>query len=513
MTDKINQSSKIAIIIGAGASSDFFPAEFSFPVGEALIKNICNQKEIANFFCNEICDSFKNIFIKKFNRQWTEKSSDRYNEILHFKQKYGTDLHFKQKYGTDKESLFYSHQVFCEFLKNETNVLNFNFLKIKNSFYNYLTNKDSNSNLNNFIHILDKSGKSELLDLLYKNFNANEEDLSEDEKQDKNSHLFYKIICANSNSRYLHISALVKYYQPFSIDELLDSINNDKIDYLDPLKINEEDLKEILDINEDDPKKLKNKFKIELIEAGKSLIALFLLRSEKKDLFNNPNPETNAKIWYRHIRNLIITSGNDGDEIKEKIKNITIISFNYDRSLDYYLRTKLKKEYYDAIKEQIFYPYGKLAKDNWDFNDYGSFIKKDKPFKPYSESDLKKIENMGKGLKVIGEIMKEEVSSQNELSEIKKNLSESRKIYFLGFAFHEANCGLLALDKFSTIHNQIDIYYTNYAESSSIDQVVEKFFKSSTKQSKKKINDQFIVNSSKCKGVYDALIYDFKLIF
>ena len=502
MTDKINQSSKIAIIIGAGASSDFFPEEFSFPVGEALIKNICNQKEIANFFWNEICESFKNIFIKKFNRQLTEKSSDRYNEILHF----------KQKYGADNESLFDSHKVFCEFLINETNKLNFNFLQIKDSFFQYLKIKNIN-NLENFIYKIDKLGQSELLDLLYKNCNANEEDLSDDEKQNKNSHLFYKIICANSNFRYLHISALVKYYQPFSIDELLDSINNDKIDYLDPLKIKEEDLKEILDINEDDPKKLKNQFKIELIKAGKSLIALFLLRSENKDLFNNSNPEIDTKIWYRHIRNLIITSGNDCDEIKEKIKNITIISFNYDRSLDYYLRTKLKNEHYDEIVKQIFYPYGKLAKDNWDFNDYGSFLKKDKPFKPYSESELKEIENMGKGLKVIGEIMKEEVSTQNELSEIQKKLSESGKIYFLGFAFHEANFRLLALDEFSTIHNQIDIYYTNYAESSSIDQVVEKIFKSSTKQSKKKINDQFAVNSSKCKGVYDALIYDFKLIF
>jgi hypothetical protein len=55
--------------------------------------------------------------------------------------------------------------------------------------------------------------------------------------------ILYKIIFANSNSRYLHISALVNYYQPFSIDELLDSIINDKIDYLDPLKIKEEDLK------------------------------------------------------------------------------------------------------------------------------------------------------------------------------------------------------------------------------------------------------------------------------
>jgi hypothetical protein len=505
MTDKNNQSPKIAIIIGAGASADFFPKEFSFPVGEALIKNICNKKEIASFFWNEICESFQNIFIKKFLLQLKEKPSDRYREILHFTQQYTTNI----------ERLFHSHNLFCDFLKNEINKLDSNFLEIKNMFYEY--SKKENLDNGNFIFQLGKDGVYELLDLLYKNFNVNEEDLSDNEKKDKNCHLFYKIICANSNSRYLHISALVNYYQPFSIDELLDSINNDKIDYLDCLKINEEDLKEILNISaedlknyedEDHPEILKKLFKNELIKAGKSLIALFLLRSEKKDLFNNPNPETDAKIWYRHIRNLIITSGNDSAEIKEKIKNITIISFNYDRSLDYYLRAKLKKEYYDAIKEQIFYPYGKLAKDNWDYNDYGSFAKKDNYFKHYNE-----IENMGKGLKVIGEIKEEEVSTQNELSEIQKNLSESSKIYFLGFAFHEANCRLLALDKFSTSCDQINIYYTNLAESSSIDQVVKKIFKSSTKQSKKKVNDQFIINSSRRKGVYNALIDDFKLIF
>jgi hypothetical protein len=143
-----------------------------------------------------------------------------------------------------------------------------------------------------------------------------------------------------------------------------------------------------------------------LIKAGKSLITLFLIGSEKKDLFNNSNPEIYTKIWYRHIGNLIITSGNDSAEISEKIKNITIISFNYDRSLDYYLRTKLKKEYYDAIKEQIFYPYGKLAKDNWGYSDYGSFAKNNKP---YEEGEWKKIEDTGEGLKVIGEIKKEVV--------------------------------------------------------------------------------------------------------
>jgi hypothetical protein len=68
---------------------------------------------------------------------------------------------------------------------------------------------------------------------------------------------------------------------------------------------------------------------------------------------------------------------------------------------------------------------------------------------------------------------------------------------------------LLALDKFSTIHHQINIYYTNFAENSSIDQVVKKIFKSSAQQSKKKVNDQFIINSSGRKGVYNVLRDDF----
>ena len=93
----------------------------------------------------------------------------------------------------------------------------------------------------------------------------------------------------------------------------------------------------------------------EFIKAGKELIAYHLLKSEKTKLFEN----IDAKIWYCYIRNLIIT-GKDDAEISKNIVNITIISFNYDRSLDYYLRTRLDK-YYSQIQKRIFYPYGKLS--------------------------------------------------------------------------------------------------------------------------------------------------------
>lgn len=214
-------------------------------------------------------------------------------------------------------------------------------------------------------------------------------------------------------SPYQFISRLVTHYQPFSIDELLNSIKRDKIDILSPLGLKDKDLPMV--INKYNSEFLSHdksniqpyeQFKNDLISAGKTLIAIFLLRSEKAELFEN---NCDAKIWYRHIRNLII-SGKDDSEIYNNISNLTIISFNYDRSLDYYLRTRLSK-YYSKIKERIIYPYGKLAndkqedsKDDKDFEDsYGKFDKGGE-FAPYSFDEIKKFEELGKGLRVIGEL-------------------------------------------------------------------------------------------------------------
>lgn len=47
-------------------------------------------------------------------------------------------------------------------------------------------------------------------------------------------------------SPYRFISRLVAYYQPFSIDELLDSIKHDKIDILSPLGLKKDDLPRVI---------------------------------------------------------------------------------------------------------------------------------------------------------------------------------------------------------------------------------------------------------------------------
>jgi hypothetical protein len=549
------EDKKIVIVVGAGASADFNPKHFSFPVGEALIKNICNKEEIASFFWNEICESFRNVVSKKIDQA-----------MINF------------------------HNIFCDFLGGKDaskSMINSNSHELIDPFCLYLQNKAELKEQISFCYFgnfgnnnVNRESVLHNLIALYKDINANYDDLSEKEKNDKKECKFYKIIIANCNSLHLQISRLVNYYQPFSIDELLDSIKTDKIDILEPLNLDSSELKNILKDSENkSDEELRNQFKNELINAGKTLIALFLLRSEKRDLFDNPNPQNDAKIWYRHIRNLIINSGKNDNEIAKKIENITIISFNYDRSLDYYLRTRLKK-YYDKIEKRIFYPYGKLAVDNWDCDDYGKY-NKDGKFNPYNDDELREIEELGQGLRVIGEL-DEEVVIQEELDkETKKKLKDfqdlknrklknpnnnsgsdlqdylekifrenyidklneiyiylgnkneeffderkqqiskhqkdcnfflkryqanysllqCKKIYFLGFAFHEPNCDLLTLKETQSCSDK-NIYYTNFDESESLNKMVKSFF-----------NGDTFINPSKRKGVYDALMHDFKLGF
>jgi hypothetical protein len=579
------EDKKIVIVVGAGASCDFIVSEdkkfnenhgnikyeiwgnpqtiadkdadknakyflseknrnnYSFPSGEALIKMIGNTSKIAKIFLKKIInDNRFSIFIEKLILENENKE-----KIL------------DEKYSVMEQM----------WVSGETT----NFGSSTYGYSNLLANLNPGK-----ISAIPSQNSEQKLRKILKIKNGDNFDVT-----------FLDLIVENfiNYSPYLQISRLVKYYQPFSIDELLDSIKTNKIDILEPLKIKKEDLKAILKSSEEDSKKLEKQFRNELINAGKTLIALFLLQSEKRDLFDNPNPQNDAKIWYRHIRNLIINSAKDSAEIKKQIQNLTIISFNYDRSLDYYLRTRLS-DYYAEIKERIFYPYGKLAEENWDCDDYGKY-NKDGKFNPYNDDELREIEELGQGLRVIGEL-DEEVVIQEELdeetreklqdfqklkkgielisqiptntkftrNEIKDSLEnqdnklkkfanylqekneelsdenpkkkiiehhqkdcefllkrvggiyglvQSDKLYFLGFAFHQANCNLLGLNQLYKINYQGNIYYTNFDESESINNAVKEIFIIGKEPWK------LTIHESKRKGVYDALMHDFKLGF
>jgi len=59
------ENNKIVIVVGAGASADFQPENFRFPVGEALIKMIGNPRKIFDIFGNLILDEiYKDVIVK-----------------------------------------------------------------------------------------------------------------------------------------------------------------------------------------------------------------------------------------------------------------------------------------------------------------------------------------------------------------------------------------------------------------------------------------------------------------
>lgn len=286
-------------------------------------------------------------------------------------------------------------------------------------------------------------------------------------------------------SHYDNLGHLAKHYQPFSIDELLDSVKKDKI-------LTAIDALGTVFHRGAIEQKLSEEQKEYIIQSGKEMIAYHLLRSEKIELFKN----IDAKIWYRHIRNLIIT-GKDDAEISENIANLTIVSFNYDRSLDYYLRTRLAKDY-SQIQKRIFYPYGKLAEDNWNFKDYGYYSNFNKISGSKDAQDFQVIKHLASGLKVIGELGDE--INRN----IHNSLQEADKIYFLGFAFHKQNCELLGLKNLDFRQKEKHIYYTNFEKSLAIDENVNNIFAKTPDSHRHKSVE---------KGVYDALRLDFSLSF
>lgn len=305
-------------------------------------------------------------------------------------------------------------------------------------------------------------------------------------KADNDFGLFYKI------------SEIVKHYQPFSIDEMLDSIKVGKIDVGKWTGKTENDEVE----------------RGELIRAGKELIALFLLQSEDKKVF-----DYDSLCWYRHLRNAIITCGKNKKEIEEKLKNFVIISFNYDRSLDYFLRTRVS-EFYDKIR--VIYPYGSLAGDEkhvrdgrWDgeTKDYQELLygaaKGENSFQQRWEN-FQKAKGLAADLKVIGEL-EEDDKGRKKIEEMQECIKIFGAAYFLGFAFHKENCRIMGMDKdflkkcnqfkADLSDNKTRVFFTNFGESMKTKNSFNLFFGPNVNRSP--------FSQSSSKGAYDALAHDF----
>lgn len=184
-----------------------------------------------------------------------------------------------------------------------------------------------------------------------------------------------------------------------------------------------------------------------LIKAGKLAIAESILNAERASSLylksNNHSSIINFSLlegtWYKAFFQMII-EGCQVDKIADRLSSIAIVTFNYDRCIEYFLHHSLRNYYQISSEEavelmrnlKIFHPYGHLGDLSWPhrhpFIEFGA--------KPNTQQLIE----ISRGLKTFTEGTD---TSSSEILDIRSNIKNAEILTFLGFAFSRQNLALL----------------------------------------------------------------------
>lgn len=172
-------------------------------------------------------------------------------------------------------------------------------------------------------------------------------------------------------------------------------------------------------------------------ETGRTLIALSILLAEKESKFLDEMSEKSMdRDWYKELFNLMDEKSRGPEGYLEFKKNkVNFITFNYDRSLEYFLYNSLRQTYgsidlrehrpLDLIPFKFIHVYGKI--DNFPWEEPQGFEYRDE----YGVRDI--FDKVCNNIKLIHE------RNDQFLNEIKKLVGEAKNIFFLGFGYDEDN--------------------------------------------------------------------------
>lgn len=187
--------------------------------------------------------------------------------------------------------------------------------------------------------------------------------------------------------------------------------------------------------------------KIEI--CGKLAIAKSILEAEKSSLLSferrrvdsNINFSNLEKTWFDSI-NKLLTQNCHREKVGDIFKNITFISFNYDRCIEHFFYHSLQNYYgvdAEAAAEimltlNVFHPYGTVGDLPWYRTEQGVDF----------GADLygKQLLSSANGLKTFTE----QIDDAGTLADIRNAVAESEGLVFLGFAFHKQNMELIKPD-------------------------------------------------------------------
>jgi hypothetical protein len=187
-----------------------------------------------------------------------------------------------------------------------------------------------------------------------------------------------------------------------------------------------------------------------LEKIGKMAICLSILDAERSSRFGDRVAEP-EEDWYFHLYNKLTRELTGSGAYRELAKNsISFVTFNYDRSLEFFLFDSLRHSFEDAsesgvaevlLSTPIVHVYGQIAPlpwqnpDEWQVLPYGRDLGDTKP-------------NL---LQIINNIhVVHELRTNPELDKARKLIQEAQQIFFLGFGYAKENLEALGFPEVLT---------------------------------------------------------------
>lgn len=231
-------------------------------------------------------------------------------------------------------------------------------------------------------------------------------------------------------------------------------------------------------------------------KVGKEMIAYEILKREKEisKYYGHRNADEKGEglsdkeddgNWYKYLSNAIISNCRTHEDLLESIENLTIITFNYDVSLEYYLYNTIAKNPFftdtdkninyglNHLKElNIHHVYGALYKFDWQEeggvpnDEYGQHLDSD-AYNDWLEvladhdnisykinakfADTRNtfnsfVKKFSKNIKVIAPNKMEEDSVRKLMEPFREKIKQSENIFMLGFGCDLSNTDLLFYD-------------------------------------------------------------------
>lgn len=152
-------------------------------------------------------------------------------------------------------------------------------------------------------------------------------------------------------------------------------------------------------------------------------------------------------------------------ELDDIFANVTLISFNYDRTIRRFMPFALSSQFGISDDEaqaltrklRIYHPYGSLGPLPWEGCDNGV---------DFGGHDNDELQSVAKNLRTFTE----QVDDGDELSEMRIVLSTAKRVVFLGFGYHRQNVELLTKD---VLPDAVSVFGTSMGLSPSDEEVVK----------------------------------------